>query len=305
MADAKEKRELRDKIEALQSELRKSQERNKKLHKRCAEAEAEAARLAAELRKHTEKNAAVPDSSPADRRLVALARTPENIEDAVLLLSSLPGLSTADARLRLRAPPPSPLIILPSALAEALCEALRDNGFASVSCDARIQLDRTRVQVRGFALEDEGIRFNPQEPGPAFVPFAELSLLIRGTRVVERPETELSPLPWQMRGGTKKDKRRSEHVTDFLWVYSRAGAKFELSHPLDFGGLGERMRPLARQNMQVLVETLRQRAPQVVYDQQLVRMARWSLALLKDGDKHEAVAELIWQAVLAGHWSAA
>ncbi len=96
--------------------------------------------------------------------------------------------------------------------------------------------------------------------------------------------------------------RTPEVVTTFLWLYADDGQKVELSSGTDFSGLDGLMGRTELENFETLLAQLQQRAPGAAFDHRMERLARWSLTMLKDGDSHEAMAELLWQAVLAGYW---
>ena len=65
-------------------------------------------------------------------------------------------------------------------------------------------------------------------------------------------------------------------------------------------GLGERRGLSHLASLQALVETVRERAPQVVTDDRLLRMPTLSLPLVDADRAHESFAELLWQGVLDG-----
>lgn len=96
---------------------------------------------------------------------------------------------------------------------------------------------------------------------------------------------------------------KEERLEHFLWIYASSGMRVGLSQRTSFAGLGPKRAYGIVASFKAFVNEVCARAPQAIYDERLVRMARWKLGLIsEDADSHEAMAELVWQAVLTGAW---
>lgn len=333
-----EPRALRDKLEAAQAELRRTKTHLDKLRAHQArerdslQQELEAARReVAELRTRLEglearkpESAAAPTPTfpalvergpPPPNTLVALARPPPSLDKALPVLSRLLGLAPADLRLRLAAIPPSLLTRLPASEAEALQAALRTQGFVAVRCEATPRAGGL-MAVRRFTLGEQELGLEGTMGERQRVPYAELRLLIRGrqtfTTVEDRldwalPET--SPLTMGGMGSRGRPAPslevqavRQDHHHQFLWAYGE-GIRLAFSQGTQFNGLGARRGNSFHENLRNLKEELSQRAPQIVVDERLQGIPRFSMPLVPPGRSHELFGELLFQAVRQGVWA--
>lgn len=333
-----EPRALRDKLEAAQAELRRSKTHLDKLRAHQArereslQQELEAARReVAELRTRLEglearkeEPAAAPTPTfpalvergpPPPNTLVALVRSPQSLDKALPVLSRLLGLAPADLRLRLAAVPPSLLTRLPASEAEALLAALRSQGFVAVSCEVAPRAGGL-MAVRRFTLEEQELRLEGTKGERQRVPYAELRLLVRGrqtfTTVEDRLDWALPETSALTMGGLRGGGRpapalevqpvRQDHHSQFLWAYGE-GIRLSFSQGTQFNGLGARRGSALHENLQNLKEELRQRVPQVVVDERLQGMPRFSMPLVPVQRSHELFGELLFQAVRQGVWA--
>ncbi|HEX8697926.1 MAG TPA: hypothetical protein VF815_03730, partial [Myxococcaceae bacterium] len=234
-----ETRALRDKLEEIQAELRRTKEHLEKLRAHQSRERESlgqeldvARREVAGLRTRLEKMEArensprlvlapVPRATPAvpDRSgsvptsLLALVQKPARLEEDIPKLARLLKLSPVDVRFRLTPMEPAVLVRLPTSEARALCEVLRAEGFVAVSAEVPPRAAGGLMTVRQFSLGEqrlglEGTRGERQE-----VSYAQLRLLIRGRRsstVVEVREE--SPLEAPSDGPREPVKTKSERV---------------------------------------------------------------------------------------------
>jgi hypothetical protein len=331
-------RELRDQLEAVQVELRNAKQRLEKLRtKHESEREAttrdlerahqnlaamrkraeSAENLARELQERVDQLIAQRPvneggAHKGDSILVALARAPEDLDEAVMLLSNHANLPAADARLRLRALPPIPLLQLPASEADAFCAALRDNGLHPVSCNVRLKAAE-RLSIQSFELKRDALVLVPESGDELLIPYKEVQLLLRGARTTSRirTEEEAPAVMERLFSVFREDptsrileprEPKEERIEHFLWLYSASGKKAAMTSKTSFAGLGARREPSLAGSIKALAMELLRRAPGIVYEERLVRMARWKLGLLREGDSHEALAELLWQSVRSGLW---
>jgi hypothetical protein len=321
-----DRRELRDKLEQVQSELRRVREHMDKLRahhvkeregleRQLEQARRELAELRASVAK-SEALAAIPKWEPSPSRndaargepsivstvLVALARVPApRDEQALMELARVTRMSPTDLRLRLAAPPPIPLLRLSPTEAETLVRELRRVGFAAVSYEPPPRAAAHPLPIRAFRFEETALHLESERGEHLTVPWQELRLLVRGRRNTTTVETQKESFVGD--GGelvrTPLADVKDEDTEHFLWAYGE-GLRVAFTISTDFSGLGAQ-RALARlASFQPLAEELRRRAPQVVYDDRLMRFPRISLPLVDMERSHVTFADLLWQAVRAG-----
>ncbi|MFY0578781.1 hypothetical protein ACN28S_34870 [Cystobacter fuscus] len=132
------------------------------------------------------------------------------------------------------------------------------------------------------------------------VQWREWRLLVLGRRSLLSEETQVES--FHDHRGVKQTRTvdvREEAMAHFLWGYGE-GLWLSFTPETDYTGLGERRGLSHLASLQALVETVRERAPQVVSDDRLLRMPTLSLPLVDADRAHESFAELLWQAVLDG-----
>jgi hypothetical protein len=231
--------------------------------------------------------------------LVALARSPEAVEEALPTLVRLTGLSPADVRLRLAASSPTLLALLPEGEAEALRGALEAEGFPAVTCELTPQLGWDLVQVRRFTLEEEGLRLTGPQGARLDLDYGALRLLVRGRRIVTVLEDQEPAVLVHGDQVLRRLQRKRESIEPFLWLYGEGGhAAFTME--TDFGGLGEQRGLTRHAGLQALTEELCRRAPQVVLDERLQRQVRVSLPFIAEDRGQEILGALLWHMVQAG-----
>jgi hypothetical protein len=319
-----EARALTDKLRQVQEELRQTREqldRQRTQHAREQEAlnhsldetRREAARLRERIAKAEARQAHRPaltlptaegrrESPPgAQDVLVALARPPASMEEALPRLAKLLGLSAADLRLRLNMSQPSLLARLPASEAERLRDTLTTEGFSILLGDVS-QLIHL-VRIRRFTLDEHVLHLESMKGEKLEVPYSELRLLARGRHKSVTVEQSVERVYDNIREQYVKETSRIEHerFENFLWIYGGdvRAALTEQTSPEGLGG----MRVISKFAMlQAVIDELRKRAPQVVVDDRLVRMPRLSLAMVGPERSPEVLAGLTDLAIQAGLW---
>ncbi|WP_224248576.1 hypothetical protein [Hyalangium gracile] len=326
-----ETRALREKLEEIQVELRRTKEHLEKLRAHQAREreplarELEAARReVAELRIRLQKaesagslpppatGIALPEPGSGERSLeattalVALARHPASEEAAMPVLSRLLKLAPVDVRFRLAPMSPKVVARLPIARAAELRAALRAEGFLAVSCPVGPRAAAGWVRVRQFGLEEQHLSVEGILGERLRVRYPELRLVMRGRRISTQEETEHVVESHHHAGmGHHRVHRvvevRQEQVENFVWVLGK-GTRLAFTQSTHFNGLGDELASSVFENLQRLANALARRAPHVAKDERFLQMPRFTLPLVDQDRSQELLAELLFQAVEEGLW---
>lgn len=330
-----EARALRDTLEKAQAELRRTRAHLDKLRAHqarereslqgeveAARREVEALRARLEVPERPEAAPVQASPSPVERSveaasaLLALARRPESLDAALPVLSRVLGVPAADLRLRLAAPAPAVLARVPASEAEALRAALGAEGFVAVSCEVRPRSAEGLLPVRRFSLDAAGLHVEGSAGERQHLPYGALRLLVRGRRTTTTVEQSVEWVRPEGRdlgrliGGSSPSWRGPElttsevkqhHHSQFLWAYGEA-QRVTFSERTLFSGQGVRQGMTLAESLQHLCGVLRERAPQVVMDERLVGMPRFSLPLVDPQRSQELFAELLLEAVRRQVW---
>jgi hypothetical protein len=327
-----ETRALRDKLEELQAELRRSKEHLEKLRahqsreRESLGQELEVARrevvglrtrLAQLEPRQREPQAQVaaplPQAAPvvvgragaAPTALVALVHKPERLDEALPKLARLLKLSPADMRLRLSALAPVVVARLPVSEARALCEVLRSEGFLAVSAEVPARELRRWMRVRTFSLKEHGMSLEDPQGERQELLYMQLRLLIRGRRNFTVAETrEVIPFYERREGDrpTESVKLKQERAEQYLWAY---GDDFRVAFTQEtrFTGLEGARGLAAFESFQALLVQLERRAPNTVVDTRFMQQPRFTLPLVEEDQGQEMLGELLYQAIREGLWS--
>jgi hypothetical protein len=323
-------RELRDKLEETQAELRRTRDHLEKLRAHQARERQvlqqqleQARREVSGLRGHLEAlelfgrmpppppDEEQPEPAPAERSasvLVALARSPATglTPSAISTLAQLLNVSPVDVRLRLAPALPAVLARRPLAQAEELRASLRDAGFFAVLHEVSPATPRQWVGVKRFALEEEGLRVESPNREILQVRYAELRLLMRGRRTSTQIETK-QEVDYEDRFDhyhrtVKEVEEKRETVENFLWVMGK-GFRAIFNGSTQFMGLGALRTFTVHDNLQRLMAELHRRAPHAARDERFVQQSRFVMPLVDPGRSQETLAELLFQSVEEGLWS--
>jgi hypothetical protein len=316
-----EARALADKLKEVEEELRQARAELDKQRARHAREQAmlekaleqtrgEAARLRARIEKaqahrRTEEERAdpapAPGPEPVVQLIVALARLPPSVDEALPALSQLLGMSPADVRLRLALPRPAILARLPAPEAEKLRDLLIGKGFAAVLGQVP-RMDRTLIEVRRFTLEEQAFSVENGKGERQQARYADLQLLVRGLRRTTTVETQEEERydPIRRRRVKEEVETRHQHMENFLWVYG-GGMTAAITERTSMVGLGALRATTKYATLQILTEELRKRAPQAVFDDRFLRL-RLSLPLVGPERSQEVLAGLTHQAIQEGMW---
>lgn len=221
---------------------------------------------------------------------VVAVRTLEGPEaPRIAAITAALGLTPYEARGRVQGPAPRVVATFgqrgPADRAAELLDAA--NLSPIVLGDEQIESDARRLFARSFSLTPSGVRFVRRD-GQAFdVEGANITLLLRGTRIRRDQRTEvtterkLSVGKAVLTGGllltSKKEKETvisTEVREGFLAVYADGAPDFLLGETtILYDGLGAAMGPTRAANFARLVTELRQRAVSAPYDERLLTRA--------------------------------
>lgn len=316
-------RALTDKLKEVQEELRQTREQLDKqraqhtreqvaLRKSIEETRREAARLRervekVEARRREQERAIsplaalMPEEGGADV-IVALARLPASVDEALPVLSRLLRLSPVDMRLRLTQSQPSFMARLPAPEAEQLRDELTAEGF-SVVLGGFSKLAEGGVVVRRFTLEEQALSVENARGERHDLLYRELRLLVRGRKKSTTIERDVERVyDWRLeRQVVKESKIEHEHLHNFLWVYG-GDTRAVITEDTSFAGLGALRGPSKAATLQIVMNELRKRAPQVVVDDRFLRGIRLSLPMVGPERSQDVLAGLTDEAIKEGMW---
>ncbi|MHB8417110.1 MAG: hypothetical protein ACYDCL_03475 [Myxococcales bacterium] len=245
-------------------------------------------------------------------KIVALARAPADPAPAVKLLCASAGFAPAEARMRLAGEAPLVLARLDDGPAEALRAALAEAGLAALAVDARPPGDAERFLVRSFELGADAAVFSPRLGEPMRVPYPSISVILRGLQLSRETQVHTETkrtfslgkaLLTQGLAITKTEKKEvkveTESPAQFLLVYGGPQAAAIYEGEVAFTCLGKDVRPSRLENLNLLQERLRQRAPHAFFDDRLLRFAR-RVSPFDGGRPTDLAAELLRRAVELG-----
>jgi hypothetical protein len=219
-------------------------------------------------------------------------KLPEMNDEALGEAAQLLRLTPEDLKLIIETGEPLPLAraatLDEASLIERRLEALNIHVITVGDQELALE-DSSNVRVRALEFMEDALAAHGVGGGaPVRVSLTEVLLLVVGRRVVRRIEVE------QRSGGRKEEKdiadarelSSDEALLDIYTVEATGGWRIA-SGQFDFSCLGERKGLLASQNFSTLIEMLRERTPQALYDDSYHRVRR-ALAFAWPLDQHTA-----------------
>ncbi len=245
-------------------------------------------------------------------KLVALAVAPKDPSPAIKFLCDTAGYAPAEARMRLAGEPPLVLARLEDGPADGLCASLRKVGLAALAVPARPPGDGDRLVARSLRFTPESVYFSPRMGAELEVPYYAITALLRGLHVSReqgvRTETErkfslgkaIITQGFSMTTTEKKEvKFETESADQFLYVYGGPQPVAVYESEVGFTCLGPDVRPSRLENLNLVTNRIRAKAPGAFFDERLLRMGRRTLPF-DGGRPADVVAELLHQAVDQG-----
>lgn len=241
--------------------------------------------------------------------VVAVTRWARPLEQEVGALSPLLGMAPYDLKLRLGGPLPVLFAREPDAArARQLLATLRGRGHGAVACDvARVADSAEMTCPRTYAFEPAAFAGESPEWGRREMPYAEVAGLIHASAatfeqtssVTKQRKFSLGRAALTggiaMRKTTTTEKRsQAEEREQVLYVIRNDARDPWLLREsrLRHLGLGDRIRPTSAENFATLVELLRERAPQALYDDALRRRPRKADGVSVSGTTAHKVTEV-------------
>jgi hypothetical protein len=232
-------------------------------------------------------------------------------------LAAVLGGTAFDVRHRVLSPGPCVVAATPdAAVARDLAARLAAAGFPSLIRDAdAIARSDIWTTARSFELRAGGMTVAPRQGDSYEVPWSAVRLLVRGTAVssettVEtQTEKKFSMGRAVASGGLVRNKKvkvehsHTEQLREGFFHLYAAGLPVSVfgETTVDYVGLGERMQPTRTVNFVVLIERIRELAPQAAYDDRLQTRVGQSVLLgpTLDPGRYLSVASALISATTA------
>ena len=223
--------------------------------------------------------------------VVAITRWGQPLQQEVGALAPLLGMAVYDAKLRLAAPLPV-VFARESEVARAreLLATVRGRGHGAVACELSfVQSSAEMASPRSYVFEPESFVASDPAWGQQSMPYADIAALIQArAQVIEQSsaitkEKKLSMGRAVLSGGmmmrktnTTEQRNMTEEHEQVLYLVRKDGRDpmFLRAGRLRHRGLGDRAGRTSLANFATLIAVLRERAPQALFDDRLVRQRR-------------------------------
>jgi hypothetical protein len=223
--------------------------------------------------------------------IIAVTRWGKPFEEEITDLARLLDAHPYDLRLKLAGRLPVVLARLPDAeQARKLLATLRERTHGAVACDGdKILSSERMVTPRTFEIGEASVTVDDPTREPEPLAYSDLLALVHArieteTRITTTSQSrKFSMGRAVMTGGvvlTKKVSKQSRSMeNDFeqvLYVFRRSAADPVLlrQNTLRYSGLGSAVGHSSMENFSLLIRTLRERAPQALYDNRLLQRRR-------------------------------
>ena len=253
--------------------------------------------------------------------IAAIHNLPDNKEELAAALAAALGVTLYDARSRLSVPGNGPIVVAVSGEHEAIekiTEKLHSKGFETITLnEEEIETGASLFIVKKFRLDNGDLVVESRDGQSLTVNYSDIDLILRGTCIAVRSETKtmkerkFSPGRAILSGGlviskTTKVKRdvTTEDREGFFNIYceNRPTMVF-FENALIYESLGPALKPSRIANFTYLLEELRQRQPDAIFDDRLLRRAEQALLLgprLSPEDHLDVATALLVKAELSG-----
>jgi len=253
--------------------------------------------------------------------IAAIHNLPDNKEELAAALADALGVTLYDARSRLSVPGNGPIVVAVSGEHEAavkIAEKLHSKGFdAFVLNEDEIETGASQFIVRKFKLDDKELVVESRDGQSLAIDYSSIDLILRGTCIEVSSETEtlkkrkFSAGRAILSGGlvmskTTKVKRNvtTEERESFFNLYSEnKPTTVFFENTLIYDSLGPLLQPSRIANFAYLLAELRQRQPNAIFDDRLLRRAEQALLLgpqLSPEDHLDVAIALLVKAELSG-----
>jgi hypothetical protein len=229
--------------------------------------------------------------------IAAIYNLPDNKKELAAALAAALGVTLYEARSRLSVMSNGPIVVAISREYEAvekIAEKLRSEGFeAIVLNEDEIETGSSQFIVRKFRLDDGELVIESRDGQSLAIDYSDIDLILRGTCIEVSSETEtvkkrkFSAGRAILSGGlvmSKTTKVTRDVTTEDrkgffnLYCENRPTMVF-FENALIYDSLGPALQPSRMANFSYLLAELRQRQPDAVYDDCLLRRAEQALLL--------------------------
>ncbi len=229
--------------------------------------------------------------------IAAIYNLPDHKDDLAEALAAALGTTLYEACSRLRLPGKGPFVAASyqdREAAEKIVERLASGGFNAIVL-ARNEIEKESAQfiVRKFRLDDEVLDVESETGQHLTVDYRSIDLLLRGTSIARKTETEtikkrkFSLGRTVLSGGlvmsrTEKIKReiKTEKREGFFNLYCGGLPAFVFREStLVYESPGFALKPSRFANFAYLISELKQRQPGAVFDERLLRRAEQAALL--------------------------
>jgi hypothetical protein len=223
--------------------------------------------------------------------IAAIHNLSQNKEALAETLAAALGATVYEALSRLRSPGTGPFVVGVFAAigpAEELLKRLRAGGFeAALLKEDEIETEAAGFIVRKFRFSSEALIVESREEESLAVDYSSMDLIIRGASIEQSTVTEtvkerkFDPGMALLTSGLKMTKTTEKTIEStaqtregFFYLY--AGDQQTLifrEGGLAYDSLGIAMQPTRQANFDYVIEELRRRSPEVIYDDRLLNRA--------------------------------
>lgn len=229
--------------------------------------------------------------------IAAIHNLPENKVELSAALATALGTTAYDARVRLSVPGNGPIVVAISGedgAVEKIAERLRSEDFeAIVLNENEIETGPSRFVVRKFSLNDKEIVVESRDRQSLDINYSDIDLILRGTCIevssvtetVKKKKFDLGMAVLTSGLIMKKTIKVKREVTTeeregFFNLYCKNGPTMVFfENDLAYDSLGPALQPSRMANFAYLLAELRQRQPDAVFDDRLLRRADQALLL--------------------------
>jgi hypothetical protein len=186
--------------------------------------------------------------------------------------------------------------------AEAIAAALRKRGQAALACELSqvIASDAMHV-VRGFKLEPEALVSESQNGTSERLPWADVRCAVKAVHQVSAQSVSVTSerkfdlgraVMTQGLVMTKENKKETASAVaqrePVLYLFRKTGSPWLLTESQGrYGALGPLVRPTRLENFSTLLRLIRERVPQVPWDERLVAVKVRAETLTSDFRGHQ------------------
>jgi len=223
--------------------------------------------------------------------IVAIHNLPQNKEALAETLAAALGATVYEALSRLRSPGEGPFVVRVFAAmgpAEELVKKLRAGGFeAELLKEAEIETGVAGFVVRKFRFSGDALIVESRAKESLSIDYSSIDLIIRGTSIAQSTVTEtvkekkFDPVMALLTSGLKMTKTTEKTLEStaqtregFFYLY--AGDQQTLifrEGGLAYDYLGTALQPTRQANFSYIIEELRRRSPEAIYDDRLLNRA--------------------------------